>query len=69
MKSPCLRDSEKGECEPCEFDTFTEHGNGLKKCLSCIKCRSGESVIFNYILPMVLMYIFKIIWCAHLFVV
>ncbi|XP_057211416.1 hematopoietic death receptor isoform X2 [Triplophysa rosa] len=45
MKSPCLRDSEKGECEPCEFDLFTEHGNGLKKCLSCIKCRSDQDTI------------------------
>ncbi|XP_056602125.1 hematopoietic death receptor isoform X3 [Triplophysa dalaica] len=45
MKSPCFRDSEKGECEQCEFDSFTEHGNGLKKCLSCIKCRSDQDTI------------------------
>ncbi|XP_067295036.1 hematopoietic death receptor isoform X1 [Pseudorasbora parva] len=42
VKKPCLSASEKGVCESCEFDTYTEHDNGLKKCLSCSKCRIDQ---------------------------
>ncbi|XP_051518366.1 hematopoietic death receptor isoform X4 [Myxocyprinus asiaticus] len=39
VKKACFSDLEKGVCEPCEFDTYTEHGNGLRMCLPCTKCR------------------------------
>uniref|UniRef100_A0A671QDL0 Tumor necrosis factor receptor superfamily member 26-like n=1 Tax=Sinocyclocheilus anshuiensis TaxID=1608454 RepID=A0A671QDL0_9TELE len=42
VKKACLTVSEKGVCEPCEFDTYTEHDNGLRKCLSCSKCRIDQ---------------------------
>ncbi|XP_051748930.1 hematopoietic death receptor isoform X3 [Ctenopharyngodon idella] len=42
VKKACLSASEKGVCEPCEFDTYTEHGNGLLMCLSCTKCRIDQ---------------------------
>lgn len=42
VKKACLAPSEKGVCEPCEFDQYTEHDNGLRKCLSCTKCRIDQ---------------------------
>lgn len=47
VKKACLSASEKGVCEPCEFDTYTEHGNGLLMCLSCTKCRIGNSGVWK----------------------
>ncbi|XP_030647370.1 hematopoietic death receptor isoform X2 [Chanos chanos] len=45
VKTPCDKPSEKGQCEPCEFDTFTEHSSGLPKCLSCSKCRPDQETV------------------------
>ncbi|XP_051949604.1 hematopoietic death receptor isoform X5 [Xyrauchen texanus] len=42
VKKACISDLEKGVCEPCEFDTYTEHGNGLPMCLQCTKCRIDQ---------------------------
>ncbi|XP_058631709.1 hematopoietic death receptor isoform X3 [Onychostoma macrolepis] len=42
VKKACLSPSEKGVCEPCEFDRYTEHDNGLWKCLLCTKCRIDQ---------------------------
>ncbi|KAK7164462.1 hypothetical protein R3I94_002997 [Phoxinus phoxinus] len=42
VKTACVTASEKGECKKCEFDTFTEHENGLQKCLSCTMCRIDQ---------------------------
>ncbi|XP_039515936.1 hematopoietic death receptor isoform X2 [Pimephales promelas] len=42
VKTACLTASEKGECKTCEFDTYTEHENGLQKCLSCSMCRIDQ---------------------------
>ncbi|XP_077097017.1 hematopoietic death receptor isoform X1 [Siphateles boraxobius] len=42
VKTACLTASEKGECKTCEFDTYTEHENGLQKCLSCTMCRIDQ---------------------------
>ncbi|XP_043095774.1 hematopoietic death receptor isoform X2 [Puntigrus tetrazona] len=42
VKKACLTALEKGVCEPCEFDKYTEHDNGLRKCLSCTKCRIDQ---------------------------
>ncbi|XP_059406839.1 hematopoietic death receptor isoform X2 [Carassius carassius] len=42
VKKACVAPSEKGVCEPCEFDKYTEHDNGLRKCLSCTKCRIDQ---------------------------
>lgn len=53
MKKACVTASEKGACAPCEFDTYTEHDHGLLKCISCDKCRIGNSVVYlkNYKFP------------------
>uniref|UniRef100_A0A8C6SIS3 Hematopoietic death receptor n=1 Tax=Neogobius melanostomus TaxID=47308 RepID=A0A8C6SIS3_9GOBI len=45
MKSPCTRTGERGECEECNVGTFTDFGNGLKKCLSCFNCRNTDQEV------------------------
>ncbi|XP_055055170.2 hematopoietic death receptor isoform X2 [Misgurnus anguillicaudatus] len=45
VKRACVNNSEKGECESCPFDSYTEHGNGLEKCLSCTKCRIDQDTV------------------------
>ncbi|XP_044052520.1 hematopoietic death receptor isoform X2 [Siniperca chuatsi] len=42
MISPCTRAGEKGQCEECDYGTFTEHANGLKQCFKCTQCRSDQ---------------------------
>ena len=43
VKSACTSAHERGTCEICDFDTYTEHDNGLPQCLKCTKCRPGNS--------------------------
>ncbi len=62
MKKACLTPSEKGVCEPCEFDRYTEHDNGLQKCLLCTKCRIGNSVILE---RLILSHTVKSLFCAN----
>lgn len=39
----CERDQEQGTCHPCEHgQTYTEHSNGMNRCLPCTHCRSDE---------------------------
>lgn len=39
----CERDQEQGTCLPCEHgQTYTEHSNGMYRCLPCTHCRSDE---------------------------
>lgn len=39
----CDRDQEQGMCLPCEHgQTYTEHSNGMNRCLPCTHCRSDE---------------------------
>ncbi|KAF3701807.1 Tumor necrosis factor receptor superfamily member 26 TNF receptor -like protein 3 Precursor [Channa argus] len=39
----CERDQEPGICLPCEHgQTYTEHSNGMNRCLPCTHCRSDE---------------------------
>ncbi|KAM9820565.1 tumor necrosis factor receptor superfamily, member a [Neosynchiropus ocellatus] len=39
----CERDLEPGTCLPCERgQTYTEHPNGMNRCLACSPCRSDE---------------------------
>ncbi|XP_059214404.1 tumor necrosis factor receptor superfamily, member a [Centropristis striata] len=39
----CERDQEHGTCLPCEHgQTYTEHSNGMNRCLPCTHCRSDE---------------------------
>lgn len=39
----CERDLEQGTCIPCEDgQTYTEHSNGMNRCLPCTHCRSDE---------------------------
>ncbi|XP_028269927.1 hematopoietic death receptor isoform X3 [Parambassis ranga] len=45
VKSPCTRAGEKGQCEECEYGTFTEHSNELKQCLKCTQCRSDQETV------------------------
>ncbi|XP_035524106.1 tumor necrosis factor receptor superfamily member 10B-like [Morone saxatilis] len=39
----CERDQEQGSCLPCDpGQTYTEHSNGMYRCLPCTHCRSDE---------------------------
>uniref|UniRef100_UPI0037E9B81D tumor necrosis factor receptor superfamily, member a n=1 Tax=Semicossyphus pulcher TaxID=241346 RepID=UPI0037E9B81D len=41
----CERDQEQGTCLSCEHgQTYTEHSNGMNRCLPCTHCRSDEIV-------------------------
>eukprot|EP00063_Salmo_salar_P042332 XP_014017167.1 PREDICTED: tumor necrosis factor receptor superfamily member 10B-like isoform X3 [Salmo salar] len=42
VKAYCTGALEKGTCEDCDLDTYTEHDNGLRQCLKCTKCRSDQ---------------------------
>nr|XP_023857849.1 tumor necrosis factor receptor superfamily member 6-like [Salvelinus alpinus] len=42
VKAYCTRSFEHGTCETCEFDTYTEHGNGLRQCFKCTTCHSDQ---------------------------
>ncbi|XP_073697116.1 hematopoietic death receptor isoform X2 [Garra rufa] len=45
VKKACVTPSERGVCEPCEFDKYTEHDHGLRKCFLCTKCRIDQETI------------------------
>ncbi|KAK2911277.1 hypothetical protein Q8A67_003410 [Cirrhinus molitorella] len=45
VKKACVTPSEKGVCEPCEFDKYTEHDHGLQKCFLCTKCRIDQETV------------------------
>uniref|UniRef100_A0A8C5A3M0 Tumor necrosis factor receptor superfamily, member a n=1 Tax=Gadus morhua TaxID=8049 RepID=A0A8C5A3M0_GADMO len=38
----CSRELEVGLCKPCHGMTYTEHSNGMNRCLPCTHCRSDE---------------------------
>ncbi|XP_054612944.1 tumor necrosis factor receptor superfamily, member a isoform X2 [Dunckerocampus dactyliophorus] len=39
----CERDHHQGACSPCEHGhTYTEHSNGMNRCLPCTHCRQDE---------------------------
>ncbi|XP_054468341.1 tumor necrosis factor receptor superfamily member 10B-like [Anoplopoma fimbria] len=43
VQKECERDQEPGTCLPCEHgQTYTEHSNGMNRCLPCTHCRSDE---------------------------
>ncbi|XP_076019909.1 tumor necrosis factor receptor superfamily, member a [Genypterus blacodes] len=43
VQKACERDQEQGTCLPCEpGQTYTEHSNGMNRCLPCTHCRSDE---------------------------
>ncbi|XP_040915164.1 tumor necrosis factor receptor superfamily, member a [Toxotes jaculatrix] len=43
VQKACERDLEQGTCLPCEHgQTYTEHSNGMNRCLPCTHCRSDE---------------------------
>ncbi|CAB1320026.1 unnamed protein product, partial [Coregonus sp. 'balchen'] len=42
VKAYCTRTLERGTCEACDIDTYTEHDNGLRQCLKCTECRSDQ---------------------------
>ncbi|XP_028852265.1 tumor necrosis factor receptor superfamily member 10B-like [Denticeps clupeoides] len=45
VKEHCSETFQRGSCEPCGFDTYTEHDNGLNQCLWCTKCRSDQESV------------------------
>ncbi|XP_062310164.1 hematopoietic death receptor isoform X6 [Osmerus eperlanus] len=45
VKSACTSAHERGTCENCDFDTYTEHDNGLLQCLKCTKCRPDQEIV------------------------
>ncbi|KAG7258002.1 LOW QUALITY PROTEIN: hypothetical protein CRUP_014681 [Coryphaenoides rupestris] len=39
----CTRDQEQGSCSNCDHgQTYTEHSNGMNRCLPCTHCRTDE---------------------------
>ncbi|KAK5852355.1 hypothetical protein PBY51_023828 [Eleginops maclovinus] len=45
VQKGCERDEEQGTCVSCEHgQTYTEHSNGMNRCLPCTHCRSDEIV-------------------------
>ncbi|XP_026153193.1 tumor necrosis factor receptor superfamily member 10A-like isoform X1 [Mastacembelus armatus] len=43
VQKACERDQEQGFCVTCEHgQTYTEHSNGMGRCLPCTHCRSDE---------------------------
>ncbi|XP_072289888.1 tumor necrosis factor receptor superfamily member 10B-like isoform X2 [Eucyclogobius newberryi] len=49
LKTPCPTPGGHSECEECDVGTYTELGNGLKKCLSCSLCRPDQEVVHQCI--------------------
>uniref|UniRef100_A0A1A7YWD3 Tumor necrosis factor receptor superfamily, member a n=1 Tax=Iconisemion striatum TaxID=60296 RepID=A0A1A7YWD3_9TELE len=44
VQKSCERDEEKGMCVSCENgQTYTEHSNGMDRCLPCTHCRLDET--------------------------
>ncbi|XP_070990675.1 tumor necrosis factor receptor superfamily member 10B-like [Oncorhynchus clarkii lewisi] len=44
MLRACDRDMEQGTCMPCEHGlSYTEHSNGMNRCLPCTHCRMDQS--------------------------
>ncbi|KAM9794618.1 tumor necrosis factor receptor superfamily, member a isoform X2 [Syngnathus typhle] len=43
VQKECERDYQQGVCAPCEEGhTYTEHSNGMHRCLPCTHCRQDE---------------------------
>ncbi|XP_028319067.1 tumor necrosis factor receptor superfamily, member a isoform X2 [Gouania willdenowi] len=43
VEKACEQDQEQGTCLSCEHgQTYTEHSNGMNRCLPCTHCRSDE---------------------------
>ncbi|XP_047228770.1 tumor necrosis factor receptor superfamily member 10B-like [Girardinichthys multiradiatus] len=48
VNKPCEKDLEQGTCLSCEHgQTYTEHPNGMTRCLPCTHCRQDETKIAN----------------------
>lgn len=46
VEKPCVRDQEQGTCVPCDHGlTYTEHSNGMNRCLPCTHCRPGNETL------------------------
>ncbi|XP_017283061.1 tumor necrosis factor receptor superfamily, member a [Kryptolebias marmoratus] len=44
VQKPCERDQEQGTCVSCENgQAYTEHSNGMNRCLPCTHCRLDET--------------------------
>ncbi|KAK6305177.1 hypothetical protein J4Q44_G00239570 [Coregonus suidteri] len=44
VQRACDRNMEQGTCMPCEHGfTYTEHSNGMNRCLPCTHCRMDQS--------------------------
>ncbi|KAM6984929.1 tumor necrosis factor receptor superfamily, member a [Aplochiton taeniatus] len=43
VRSPCIEELKQGQCDPCEDgSTYTEHSNGMSRCLPCTHCRRDQ---------------------------
>ncbi|GAA6226632.1 tumor necrosis factor receptor superfamily member 22-like isoform X3 [Lates japonicus] len=45
VKSRCTSAGQQGECEECDYGTYTEHSNGLNQCFMCTRCRSDQEIV------------------------
>ncbi|XP_060739772.1 hematopoietic death receptor isoform X2 [Tachysurus vachellii] len=45
VKEACTKVFERSVCHQCEFDTYTEHDNGISSCLKCTKCRPDQELV------------------------
>ncbi|XP_077600453.1 uncharacterized protein LOC144215412 isoform X5 [Stigmatopora nigra] len=45
LKSACTVPGERGQCEQCEDETYTEHANHLHRCIGCKKCRPDQEIV------------------------
>ncbi|KAK3539169.1 hypothetical protein QTP86_027604 [Hemibagrus guttatus] len=45
VKEACTKEFERSVCHQCEFDTYTEHDNGISSCLKCTKCRPDQEFV------------------------
>ncbi|XP_019740825.1 tumor necrosis factor receptor superfamily member 10A-like isoform X2 [Hippocampus comes] len=46
LKSACTAPGEKGQCEKCADETYTQHANDLKQCITCTKCRPDQEIVW-----------------------
>ncbi|XP_041922159.1 tumor necrosis factor receptor superfamily, member a isoform X1 [Alosa sapidissima] len=45
VSKPCTQDLQQGTCSPCEPGrSYTEHPNGMDRCLQCTQCRMDQTV-------------------------
>ncbi|XP_051924255.1 hematopoietic death receptor isoform X3 [Hippocampus zosterae] len=46
LKSDCTAPGEKGQCEKCADETYTQHANHLSQCIACTKCGPDQEIVW-----------------------